>query len=64
MVINTEHNISLYPKAVATPGQTLLHLPAFMEVWAMYAKDGHEQFYKMCDTPVPICTVPAIRLQA
>jgi oligosaccharide reducing-end xylanase len=24
------------------------HLPAFMEVWAMYAKDGHEQFYKDC----------------
>jgi len=24
------------------------HLPAFYEVWAMYAKDGHEQFYKDC----------------
>jgi oligosaccharide reducing-end xylanase len=24
------------------------HLPALMEVWAMYAKDGHEQFYKDC----------------
>jgi oligosaccharide reducing-end xylanase len=24
------------------------HLPAFMEVWVMYAKDGHEQFYKDC----------------
>lgn len=24
------------------------HLPAFMEVWAMYANDGHEQFYKDC----------------
>ena len=24
------------------------HLPAFLEVWAMYAKDGHEQFYKDC----------------
>lgn len=24
------------------------HLPAFMEVWALYAKDGHEQFYKDC----------------
>ena len=24
------------------------HLPAFMEVWAMYAKDGHEAFYKAC----------------
>lgn len=24
------------------------HLPAFLEVWALYAKDGHEQFYKEC----------------
>jgi oligosaccharide reducing-end xylanase len=24
------------------------HLPAFMEVWALYAKDGHEQFYRDC----------------
>ncbi|MBV4360184.1 glycosyl hydrolase family 8 [Pinibacter aurantiacus] len=24
------------------------HLPAFFEIWAMYAKDGHEQFYKDC----------------
>lgn len=24
------------------------HLPAFMEIWALYAKDGHEQFYKDC----------------
>ena len=24
------------------------HLPAFMEIWAMYAKDGHEQFYRAC----------------
>ncbi|WP_342645335.1 glycosyl hydrolase family 8 [Mucilaginibacter sp. CSA2-8R] len=24
------------------------HLPAFYEVWALYAKDGHEQFYKNC----------------
>jgi oligosaccharide reducing-end xylanase len=24
------------------------HLPAFMEIWAAYAKDGHEQFYKDC----------------
>ncbi len=23
-------------------------LPAFYEVWAMYAKDGHEQFYRDC----------------
>jgi len=24
------------------------HLPAFMEVWAEYGKDGHEQFYRDC----------------
>lgn len=24
------------------------HLPAFMEVWAEYANDGHEQFYSDC----------------
>jgi oligosaccharide reducing-end xylanase len=24
------------------------HLPAFYEVWAEYAKDGHEQFYRTC----------------
>lgn len=24
------------------------HLPAFYEIWAMYAKDGHEQFYRDC----------------
>jgi len=24
------------------------HLPAFYEVWALYAKDGHEQFYRHC----------------
>ncbi|MBA4197417.1 MAG: glycoside hydrolase [Chitinophaga sp.] len=24
------------------------HLPAFYEVWSLYAKDGHEQFYKDC----------------
>ncbi|RPD49811.1 glycoside hydrolase [Hymenobacter sediminis] len=24
------------------------HVPAFMEVWAEYAKDGHEAFYRAC----------------
>jgi oligosaccharide reducing-end xylanase len=24
------------------------HVPAFFEVWAKYAKDGHEQFYQEC----------------
>ncbi|MRX40263.1 glycoside hydrolase [Flavobacterium sp. LC2016-23] len=24
------------------------HVPAFYEIWALYAKDGHEEFYKEC----------------
>lgn len=24
------------------------HVPAFFEIWALYAADGHEQFYKDC----------------
>jgi len=24
------------------------HLPAFYEVWALYANDGHEEFYRQC----------------
>lgn len=24
------------------------HVPAFLEIWAAYAKDGHEQFYRDC----------------
>ncbi|MFA9392389.1 MAG: glycosyl hydrolase family 8 [Prolixibacteraceae bacterium] len=24
------------------------HLPAFLEIWAEYARDGHEQFYRDC----------------
>ena len=24
------------------------HVPAFFEIWAEYAKDGHEQFYRDC----------------
>lgn len=24
------------------------HLPAFLEIWAEYAEDGHEQFYRDC----------------
>jgi oligosaccharide reducing-end xylanase len=24
------------------------HLPSFLEVWAAYARDGHEQFYRTC----------------
>jgi oligosaccharide reducing-end xylanase len=51
------HNIidTIHKLIVFTPdgnGSTFTdpsyHLPAFMEVWALYAKDGHEQFYKDC----------------
>jgi oligosaccharide reducing-end xylanase len=49
-VINTEHKqISFVPEGNGyTWTDPSYHLPAFMEVWAMYAKDGHEQFYKDC----------------
>ena len=49
-LINTEHKqITFVPE-----GQSYnwtdpsYHLPAFYEVWAIYAKDGHAQFYKDC----------------
>jgi oligosaccharide reducing-end xylanase len=49
-IINTE-----YKQISFTPGNNnykwtdpSYHLPAFFEVWALYAKDGHEQFYKDC----------------
>lgn len=49
-LINTEHKqISFVPEGNnyrwTDPSY---HLPAFYEVWALYAKDGHEQFYKDC----------------
>jgi len=49
-VINTEHKqISFVPEGNGyTWTDPSYHLPAFMEVWAMYAKDGHEQFYAAC----------------
>ncbi|RYY69392.1 MAG: glycoside hydrolase [Chitinophagaceae bacterium] len=49
-VINTEHKqISFVPEGNGyTWTDPSYHLPAFMEVWAMFAKDGHEQFYKDC----------------
>jgi oligosaccharide reducing-end xylanase len=49
-IINTEHKqISFVPEGNGyTWTDPSYHLPAFMEVWAMYAKDGHEQFYKDC----------------
>ena len=49
-IINTQHKqISFTPEArnyhFTDPSY---QLPAFFEVWALYAKDGHEQFYKDC----------------
>jgi len=49
-LINTEHKqISFVPEGSnynwTDPSY---HLPAFFEVWVLYAKDGHEQFYKDC----------------
>lgn len=48
--INTEHKqISFVPEGSSyTWTDPSYHLPAFYEVWATYAKDGHEQFYKDC----------------
>ncbi|WP_111308199.1 glycosyl hydrolase family 8 [Confluentibacter sediminis] len=49
-LINTEHKqISFVPEGNnynwTDPSY---HLPAFYEIWAAYAKDGHEEFYKAC----------------
>jgi oligosaccharide reducing-end xylanase len=49
-LINTEHKqITFVPEGNnynwTDPSY---HLPAFYEVWVLYAKDGHEQFYKEC----------------
>jgi oligosaccharide reducing-end xylanase len=49
-IINTEHKqISFTPERDnynwTDPSY---HVPAFFEIWALYAKDGHEQFYKDC----------------
>lgn len=49
-LINTEHKQISFVPVGGNYNWTdpSYHLPAFMEVWAMYAKDGHEQFYKDC----------------
>jgi len=49
-LINIEHKqISFVPEGrgylFTDPSY---HLPAFYEIWAEYAKDGHEQFYRDC----------------
>lgn len=49
-LINTEHKqISFVPEGGGYKWtDPSYHLPAFYEIWAVYAKDGHEQFYKEC----------------
>jgi oligosaccharide reducing-end xylanase len=49
-LINTEHKqITFVPEGTNYEWtDPSYHLPAFLEVWALYAKDGHEQFYKDC----------------
>jgi oligosaccharide reducing-end xylanase len=49
-LINTEHKqISFVPEGNGYRWtDPSYHLPAFYEVWAEYAKDGHEQFYRDC----------------
>jgi oligosaccharide reducing-end xylanase len=49
-LINTQHKQITFVPAGDAYNWTdpSYHLPAFFDVWAMYAKDGHEQFYKEC----------------
>lgn len=49
-LFNTEHKqISFVPEGFGYLWtDPSYHLPAFLEVWAEYAKDGHEQFYRDC----------------
>jgi len=49
-VINLEHKqITFVPDKYGYDWtDPSYHLPAFYEVWAKYAKDGHEQFYRDC----------------
>lgn len=49
-LINTEHKqISFVPEGDGYRWtDPSYHLPAFLEIWALYAKDGHEQFYRDC----------------
>ena len=49
-VLNVEHKmISFVPEGDGYNWtDPSYHLPAFFEVWAEYANDGHEQFYREC----------------
>lgn len=49
-LINTEHKqITFVPEGGGYNWtDPSYHLPAFYEIWILYAKDGHEEFYKEC----------------
>ncbi len=49
-IINTEHKQITFTPEGGNYDWTdpSYDLPAFYEVWALYAKDGHEQFYRDC----------------
>jgi oligosaccharide reducing-end xylanase len=49
-VINEEHRqITFVPEGMGYNfTDPSYHLPAFFEIWAEYARDGHEQFYRDC----------------
>jgi len=49
-LVNTDHKqITFVPEGDGhTWTDPSYHLPAFFEIWALYARDGHEQFYRDC----------------
>lgn len=49
-IINLEHKqISFVPEGGGYDWtDPSYHVPAFLEIWAEYANDGHEQFYRDC----------------
>jgi oligosaccharide reducing-end xylanase len=49
-LINTQHKLITFVPDSSGYGWTdpSYHVPAFYEVWAEYAKDGREQFYREC----------------
>jgi oligosaccharide reducing-end xylanase len=49
-IINTEHKQITFTPEDKNYNFTdpSYHLPAFFEIWALYAHDGHEQFYRDC----------------
>ena len=49
-LINVEHKQITFVPDNSGYGWTdpSYHLPAFLEIWAAYANDGHQQFYKDC----------------